>query len=235
MKKTMNDFYTKGEYFNQTPTWHEEHSPWKAKEIKKMIERNKLQPMSICEVGCGAGRILYELYLELPNNVFFTGYEISPQAYELAKPKSKERLRFYLGDFLEKVDDQFDLLLVIDVIEHVEDYFGFLRGLRDKAKHKIFHIPLDISVQRVLLCKPILRRRREVGHIHYFSKETALATLADTGYEIIDHFYTASTLAFKAKNFIYALGRWPLRLASLLNADMAARILGGHSLVVLAI
>jgi SAM-dependent methyltransferase len=235
MNKSPNDFYTKGEYFARNPTWDEEHSPWKAKQINKIIVRNNLQPRSICEVGCGAGGILNELYIELPNNVSFVGYEISPQAYELAKRKSKERLQFYMGDFLKIVDDQFDLLLLIDVIEHIEDYFGFLRGLQDKAKYKIFHIPLDISVQRVLLRKPILRRRREVGHIHYFTKETALATLEDTGYEVIDFFLTPSTLDFKAPNFKYFLGRFPLRLASLLNREMAARILGGHSLMVLAI
>lgn len=32
--------------------------------------------------------------------------------------------------------------------------------------------------------------RRSVGHIHYFTKETALALLEDTGYRVIDHGYT---------------------------------------------
>ncbi len=233
MANKIQDIYTKGDYFAKNPTWHEDESPWKAKQIMRMVEKNNLQPNLICEVGCGAGEILNQLYIELPDYVSFTGYEISPQAFELSKQKTKERLKFYLEDFMQKSDNLFDLMLVIDVFEHVEDYFGFLRALRQKAKYKIFHIPLDISVLRVLLCKPILGRRRDVGHIHYFTKETALATLEDTGYEIVDYFYTASTLDIPAKSLIYSLGKWPLRLASMLNKDMTVRILGGHSLMVL--
>ena len=139
-----------------------------------------------------------------------------------------------MKDFLQEADHFYDLLLVIDVIEHVEDYFGFLRVVRGKAEHKLFHIPLDICVQRVLLCAPILRRRRELGHIHYFTKETALATLHDTGYEIVDYFYTGGSLERPTSSILYSLGKWPLRLASILNKDLAVRILGGHSLMVLA-
>jgi hypothetical protein len=234
MTMKTEDFYTEGDYIAKNPTWHEEDSPWKAKHILRMIEKNNLRPDSICEVGCGAGEILKQLYHELPGHVSFAGYEISPQAFELAKRKNAERLRFCLKDFLQEAHHFFDMLLVIDVLEHVEDYFGFLRALRGKAEHKIFHIPLDISVQRILLCTPILRRRREVGHIHYFTKETALATLQDTGYEIVDHFYTADSLDLPAKSLVYSLGKWPLRLARTLNIDLAVRVLGGHSLMVLA-
>ena len=49
-----------------------------------------------------------------------------------------------------KVTHIFDLLLMLDVFEHVEDYIGLLRAVRSKAKQKLFHIPLDLSVQSVL-------------------------------------------------------------------------------------
>ncbi len=234
MIKKTEDIYTKGDYLKKNPTWHEEDSAWKAKHILRMMEKNNLRPNAVCEVGCGAGEILNQLYLELPEHVLLTGYEISPQAYEISKQKTKERLHFYLKDFLHETDHFFDLLLVIDILEHVEDYFCFLRTLRGKAEYKIFHIPLDISVQKVLLCTPILRRRLELGHIHYFTKEIALATLNDTGYEIIDYFYTGGALDLPAKSLLYSLGKWPLRLASMLNQDIAVRILGGHSIMVLA-
>lgn len=228
------DIYTAGKYLANNPTWHEEDSPWKARHIVKMLSQNNLQPQSICEVGCGAGEILNQLYHMLPDNVSFSGFEISPQAYEISKQKAKERLNYYLKDLLKEPECRFDLLLAIDVFEHIEDYFGFLRKIQTRAEYKIFHIPLDISVQRVLLGKPILKRRRDVGHLHYFTQETALATLEDTGYEIVDHFYTASSLDLPASSLLYSLGKLPLRLAGMLNKDMAARILGGYSLMVLA-
>lgn len=51
---------------------------------------------------------------------------------------------------LQETDVSWDLVLVLDVFEHVDDYLGFLRGLSRIARNIIFHIPLDISVMRVL-------------------------------------------------------------------------------------
>ena len=90
----------------------------------------------------------------------------------------------------ENTTTPFDLIMALDVFEHVEDYVGFLKQLRVKIEYKIFHIPLDMSVMSVMRMTSILNARDKVGHLHYFCKETALATLTDTGYQIIDWFYT---------------------------------------------
>jgi len=237
MSETMKDIYIKGEYLSMHPSWCEEDSPWKAKQILTMIKKHNLRPRSICEIGCGAGEILNQLYGELPDYVSFTGYEISPHAFELSKGKIKERLQFYLRDFLKETN-YYDVLLVIDVVEHVEDYYNFLRVIRKRADYKIFHIPLDISVQKILVNTP-MRRRESFGHIQYFMKETAVATLEDTGYEIVDLFYTSILLDTPAKSVIYLFGKWGLRISNILlrtifNEDLAVRLLGGHSLMVLA-
>ncbi len=34
-------------YLQANPTWHIEDSPWKATQILKMLDRNKLQPKSV--------------------------------------------------------------------------------------------------------------------------------------------------------------------------------------------
>lgn len=126
------------------------------------------------------------------------------------------------------------MVLAIDVFEHVEDYFGFLRKLWEKAEYKIFHIPLDLSVQTVFRSSPILKERKTVGHIHYFTKETALETLKDTGYSIIDHFYTGGSLELPNRGWRANLLRIPRKLAFSLNKDLSVRLLGGYSLMVLA-
>jgi hypothetical protein len=127
----------------------------------------------------------------------------------------------------------FDLLLCLDVLEHVEDYFGFLRGLRGKATHNIFHIPLVLSAQWVWRADPIMRERQQAGHLHYFTKETALATLRDTGYDVVDWFYTAGAIA-NPRSVKARLASWPRRLLSGINQDWVVRVLGGYSLLVLA-
>jgi 2-polyprenyl-3-methyl-5-hydroxy-6-metoxy-1,4-benzoquinol methylase len=224
--------YTTGEYIENNPNWHMEDSPWKAKQIIKMIQKNNLQIESVGEVGCGAGEALRQLQMVMPKNVNFFGYEISPQAFEFCQKISNERLKFELGNLPDK-KNIFDLILCIDVFEHVEDYFSFLRKLRDKARYKIFHIPLDISVSSVLRSSPILGARKHVGHLHYFTKETALATLEDTGYEILDYFYTAGSIDLNIKMVKTFLARFPRQVLYTLNQDIAVRLMGGYSLLVL--
>lgn len=224
--------YTDGAYLDKNDTWHTEDSPWKAQHIFNIIERNGIQPSTVAEVGCGAGEILNQLYAKLPERASFYGYEISPQAYDKALSRRKDRLTFFLKDIMEE-EITYDIALVIDVIEHVPDYYGFLQKVKSKGRYKIFHIPLDLSVQTVLRSKPILAGRKQVGHIHYFTKETALAALEDMGYTIIDYFYTAGMVELPGKSFRSRLLNWPRKILFRINKDLTARILGGYSLMVL--
>jgi cyclopropane fatty-acyl-phospholipid synthase-like methyltransferase len=230
----MKQIYEDGTYLENNPSWHEEDSPWKAKQIRKIIENNHLAPKRICEIGCGAGEILNQLSEHYADDKEFIGYEISPQAFEICNKKTKNNLSFKLSDLLEDSDAYFDIVMAIDVFEHVEDYFGFLRKLKEKAEYKIFHIPLDLSVQTVLRSSPIIKGRKSFGHIHYFTKETALETLKDTGYEVIDYFYTAAFLELPSQGWKHKLLILASKLAFSVNKDFAVRLLGCSSLLVLA-
>jgi cyclopropane fatty-acyl-phospholipid synthase-like methyltransferase len=233
MENDMSQIYNDGTYLDNNPTWHVEDSAWKAKQIKKIIENNSLKPNKICEVGCGAGEILNQLSKDYSGKEFY-GYEISQEAFELCKTKSKANLTFLLLDLLEEDPEYFDIVMAIDVFEHVEDYFGFLRKLREKAEYKIFHIPLALSVQTVLRSSPIIKGRELVGHIHCFTKEMAMATLKDTGYEIVDYFYTRGSVELPKRGWKANLLQIPRKFAFAVDQDLAVRILGGYSLLVLA-
>ena len=225
--------YTSGEYLNQYPTWHEEDSPHKVRQILKMLKRNNLNAKTYCEVGSGAGEILKLLQQELPEDCHLWGYDISPQAFEISKPKSNARLQFKVKDFLEEENVYFDVILLIDLIEHLEDYYGFLRKIKSKSDYKILHIPIDLYVLRVLLGGYLMRVRKRGGHLHYFNKEIALVILKDTGYEVLDFFYTPcheTPIKNRKAYFIRPLRRFFCRI----NQDLTTNILGGFSLMVLA-
>jgi hypothetical protein len=225
--------YQTGEYVEKNPTYHVEDSSWKATHILQILRRQNIQPQTVGEIGCGAGEILRQLQLRLPRSVELHGYDISPQAIGLCQTRANDRLHFYCEDLLSITRAPLDLVLCMDVFEHVEDYLGFLRQLRSKATLKIFHIPLDLSVNWVLRPGPLLYSRQTVGHLHYFTKDTALATLRDTGYEIVDWFYTPSAV-FHPGGTLSRLMRLPRTVFFVINRDWAARILGGYSLLVLA-
>ncbi|MEM9364720.1 MAG: methyltransferase domain-containing protein [Planctomycetota bacterium] len=225
--------YTTGEYLDGNPTWHVEDSAWKAAHIETIVRRNQLSPKRIAEVGCGAGQILAELWSRLADDVEFFGFEVSPQAYDLCKPLERERLHFHLED-LASQEQRFDLLLVIDVIEHVDDYLGFMRSLAPKCDYAAFHIPLDISAQAVLRKSSFDSVREEVGHIHYFTEETAIASVREAGYRVVDCFLTAGAIELSGGGLKRRVASLPRRALAAINPSYAAKLLGGFSLMVLA-
>jgi cyclopropane fatty-acyl-phospholipid synthase-like methyltransferase len=226
--------YTSGEYLKRNPAWHVEESLWKAQHILRIMRQNHISPQTVCEVGCGAGEVLKQLQNELDGACQFWGYDISPDAFELSRPRANERLHFKLADILQEKTVRFDLILVLDVIEHLEDYFSFLRGIKPRADYKIFHIPLDLSVQTILRRSGLLKVRDWYGHIHYFTKEIALRVLTDLDYEVIDYYYTARAIEQPAREVTRNLLKLPRKLLFAVHKEMAARILGGWSLLVLA-
>ena len=228
------DSYTDGSYLAKNPTWHAEHSQEKAVQVVKLLSRNGIVPSTVGEIGCGAGGILDCLAQEYGTRVEFTGFEISPQAFELCATRKRQNLRFFLGDMFADEADPFDVVMAIDVFEHVEDYLGFLRKLRHKGVHKVFHIPLSLSAQTVWRMSPILRDREMAGHIHDFTKDTALASLRDTGYEIVDYFYEKESVGLPNCGWKAGLLELPRTLLFPIHQDLTARVLGGFSLWVLA-
>ena len=234
------NIYQTGEYLEKTNmSWHSEDAPWKALQIAKIIERNHLQPECIVEIGCGSGKILEEL-AEKPyfQNVQFEGYDISPQAIEICGKSPGKRCSFFCEDLLTSprtAAREIDILLAIDVFEHVPDYLGFIEKCKAIAKYKIYHIPLDLHVSSVLRGS-FVNARYSVGHLHYFSAESAMATLKDTGHEILDSFYTngAFGLFKQHPSLKRAIANAPRWVVSLFSESLSARLLGGYSLLVLA-
>ena len=226
--------YQDGTYLNSNPTWHEEDSSWKAQKVLNLLNKNSLNPQSIAEVGCGAGEIL-RCIANINHNATCYGYEISSQAFEICKKKEKTNLQFFHADLLsQELHDKYDLLMAIDVFEHIEDYIGFLRKLKSKGQYKIFHIPLDLSAQAVIRVSPIIYSRTKYAHLHHFTKEIALSALMLAGYEIIDYSYTSGSLELNNLGWKTRMLKFPRKFLFNINQDFAVRLLGGFSLLVLA-
>lgn len=230
----MLNIYTEenSEYLNLTGTWHKELSPWKADKVHQILTKNNISSSRVVEVGCGAGEILHSLnQMYNDNNVIFDGFDIAVDAIKIAKEKQAPNVKFYLEDFLEKETNLYDVLLMIDVFEHVPDYMGFVSSCRERAKYKVFHIPLDIHLSSLIRNK-MIDARKEVGHLHYFTKDTALATLNDCGYSIIDYTYTKGSQT--SKKLKSRIANIPRRLLYPIAKDLTVKLFGGYSLLVLA-
>ena len=225
--------YVNGEHLQNNPDWHVHASGWKAQHVLRILRRHQLSPHTVGEAGCGAGEVLRQLQLNMDPQCIFSGYDISPQAIGLARRLENQHLHVKLADIFEEPDAYFDLLLILDVVEHVEDYFAFLRGLKSLARDKIFNFPLDLSAQALLRTDGLMMRRRTYGHLHYFTKDLVLQSLVGEGYEVIDWFYAPFGMDFPV-GMRGKIIRWPRILCSAVSQDLAARLLGGFSLFVLA-
>ena len=227
--------YTDGTYLEKVQDWHAEMSPWKASKVFQMIERNHLSFDFICDIGCGVGQILVELQKKIKSDVALAGFDISPQAIEIAKSKENANLKFYNDDFLNSKVDSVDLILLLDVFEHVPDYLGFLDGLRKRTNWIIFHIPLDMGARAILRKSDwMLFMHEKYGHLHYFSKETALATLSDVGYDVVDYFYTADHEWLHPHGTLERINHQIRKNVYRFNPGLAAAIFTHFNLMVLA-
>lgn len=235
--KNYNDFYTKGKYLSNNPTWDAEDSPWKAKQLFDLFKKNNIKNIkTITEVGCGSGEIMFNFSKNLNDeSVKYFGFDISPQAIDLANKIKSEKM---LGNFSYKIlsipDQQSDILLCVDVFEHIEDEFTFLRNIKDKSKYFLFNIPLDLSVQSLIREHTILSQRKRVGHVNYYTKSLALETLKDTGFEIVDFTYGEWFRFYKSESIFTTIMNFIRKIFMRINPDLCVKIFGGSSLVVLA-
>ena len=229
------NIYTNGEYLENNPTWNEEDGPWKAAIIISMIERNKITIHDLVEVGCGAGAILASLAEKNTNIKTLKGYDISPQAISLAEKRKNERVQFYLGDFINSDQrTKVDIILVIDVLEHISDYYGFLQKLKDKARYFIFHIPLDLSCRSILKPHVMLQQREAVGHLHYFSEEMVWWFLKDSGFTVIDWEYTKPVTDIKKSvSFKQYIKKNLRNISYKINKRKSVKLWGDYSLMIL--
>lgn len=228
-----NDKYMSDDYLEQNPSWDVEDSPWKAERVHRIISDNELNPKSICEVGCGAGGVLVSLKEIMPETSL-TGYDIAPAAASFWKKNRQEDIDFVLGDFFELDTNHYDVILLLDVLEHVADPHQFLTGLKSRAEYLLIHFPLDLSAFSVLRESPLLHVRRKVGHIHYFTKGLALELLDECGLEIVGWHYTEAAFSAPQRTVKTRLISMFRRIVYALNKDLGVRLLGGETMVVLA-
>lgn len=229
----MDDIYNNSTYLLQNPQWHQEDSAFKASFIHSILSSNNISYASVCEVGCGSGEILRQL--KKRNNspsVQYAGFDISKDAINLALKKQEENLKFELKDITVNNDNSFfDVLLVIDVIEHLSDYFSFLKSISKKSKYTVFHIPLDMFVWSLFREQMLIESKERVGHIHNFSEDFILSVLKDNGYKIISKQYTEPDYksgSFK-QSFINAIKKVLFKIAP----RFCTKTLGGYSVLVL--
>jgi SAM-dependent methyltransferase len=231
---TVGSRYLDGRYLEANPDWHESDAPQKARWIVDLLAKHKdIDLTSVCDVGCGTAGVLESLQRLVGKDVRVVGFEPSSDAVKIARERRPEVNVIDRAPTPE--DGPFDVALVLDVFEHVDDYSGFLRGLHGLANNYVFHIPLDMTAFNVMRVKELMDIRETLGHVHHFCPQTARASLTGAGYDIVDEHFTlvAGTIEGSQPISVKVLRR--IRGIGYKYApDLTARMIGGVSLLVLA-
>lgn len=236
----MGECYAR-EYWVANPGYHLEDSDFKAASIAAALNEVEIPTsLQICDVGCGAGGVLHALTRLLANTDIgvdrAAGYDIS----ESAITKGRElfpRIEFQVGSAAD-VPTGWDIILAMDVIEHLENYHDFLRDLRGKAALYVLHIPMEVNALKALHQTEFEEAVDKSGHIHCFCETTAIKTVESVGFVIAHRAWTDVDIQQQRKG----AGRigWKRHLVDGVRSAIfrvapgfAVALLGGKSLLLL--
>ena len=121
----------------------------------------------ILEIATGKGylaRVMSQIYKN------FVGSDIDPKVVEHNEIVNPD-LKVILSDVIKLPEDnKYDVVVAMDVLEHVEDTVQFVKKMHSLTKK---YAIIQVPVNRRLVCpnKPHLQGRKNFdGHLHYFNK-----------------------------------------------------------------
>lgn len=228
----MENRYTDGSYLTNNHSWHSEDAPWKLGHILRALKEARLTSFShVLDGGCGSGDIIKVWAAKAPQTEF-TGWDISPHAYSLAIQGAPPNTQFTFGE--NPPPGPFDLVMAIDVIEHVENPSRWLNQLVAQAPWAVLHVPLDLSLRSRLNPQLLEDEKKAVGHIHFFTAGSLKNFLRKQRVEIISAHYTNKYVERPPQltRFKSRVGMCIRKAAHyLLPHAWAAYIIGGYSLM----
>jgi SAM-dependent methyltransferase len=189
MSSTIEKFYATDEYLRRNPSLHEEDSPWKIQRVMPLVELfvklHGSKSVRILDVGGGAGLILQAIGEKLKYNhgvvVLKYAMDLSPLMLTRQKRNNPDLQATFNVDLCKNsLDNKFaDLVLMIDVVEHIPDSDKALNEISRIGKFAILNIPLEKNVIEFIwnvMSNGTFRRSKiaSVGHIHTYTYASAL-------------------------------------------------------------
>lgn len=153
--------------------------------ILELIKQEK--PRKLLDVGCGEG-FIDEIILEKLPKIKLIGVDVSGSV--LSKAKKRNPKGNYLKAALPNLpfsDNNFDLVICLEVLEHLPYYAKALEELIRLSKKKlIISVPNEpwFTILRFLGGQNILQLGKHPEHVNFWNKKLFLKFLKETGMRV---------------------------------------------------
>jgi SAM-dependent methyltransferase len=160
-------------------------SVWKWDHLEKLIRRH-LEPQSVLEFGCGSGEMLALARSSFPS-AELVGMDLSQRMIAMAKERlGSAVVRQGSEEALEAWGPPVDLVLGIDVLEHVVDPVRLARAMGQAGRIVALKIPLERRIIRLGIRAPRVGIEHLSGHLHFWTLAESRRLLRAAGLHILD-------------------------------------------------
>jgi hypothetical protein len=159
------------------------------------------------------------------------GFDISQEALNKARSLFPD-LEFERASVFE-IERTFDIVLVVDVLEHLESPVAFLHRCLSLARVIVIHLPLDENLWGKLLHGKSYYEylRGDRGHVKFFDKTRGFRLIRAAGGDLLAWKYTPWGLEHDFDHSRTGMMVRILRRISFhISMDLGVRVFGGASL-----
>jgi SAM-dependent methyltransferase len=176
--------YEDGTYLARHPRLHAEDSAWKTCRIMPLVDRfvdlHRRPAVTLLDVGGGAGLVLAAVAARVRGRSGIApaqwALDVSRSMLDVQRQNNPELTRVWHEDICDCsiADKAVDLVLAIDVLEHIPEADRALAALARIARYAILKVPLERNVYGTVYNAvkggaPRRRAAQAIGHVHVFS------------------------------------------------------------------
>jgi ubiquinone biosynthesis O-methyltransferase len=209
--------------------------------IEQILHLLKGKKIKILDFGCGAGTL--SLYLA-SKGYDVTGVDISPKAIELAKQSAKymniSNVNFTELSNFKKNKEKYDLIISIEVIEHVPNDLKLLHNLYLMIKKRGYLYLTTPSLNAPLYKLGLLNNfDKEVGHLRRYNTKSLIIKITTIGFKILkiyreEGIIRNSLYTIKLLGWLVRFIKGPLVTFMLILDKMTLKIFGESNIHILS-
>lgn len=147
---------------------------WRFQVLRRLVGKCLKPESKILEIGCGNGLVMWQMEKIL--NVVPDGCDLNVQALEAMMPVSGKVYQYDIFDLNPELGGHFDIVMMLDVLEHIDDDRIFLQTAMKYLK------PGGLMVVGVPAHPQLFSKYdRLVGHIRRYEREELMKLFHVTG------------------------------------------------------